>query len=127
MRKAALICGIAGGFWGLLAPVLVLIPIASQAVSGGVGQETRVSMLEAGVAGSALPVLSFISMMGLLGLLAILLLRRRPGLGRPFLWVSAGAMLAISALSIFSIGLFFLPAVVLLLVGAIWLKGSTIS
>lgn len=131
MRKVALICGVAGGFWGFLAPVLVLIPIGTQYATPpfppGVGGKEMVSMLQAGVAGSALPVLSFISVMGLLGLLAIVLLRRRPGLGRPFLWVSAGALLIICALSIFSIGLFFLPAAVLVLVGAIWLKGELVS
>ena len=129
MRRVALPCGIAGGVWGLLAPVLVLLPIytrhATPPVTGGVGGKEMVSMVEVGVAGDALPILSFIAMMGVLGLLAIVLSRRRPRLGKPFLWTSAVAMLAVSLLGIFSIGLFFLPASVLLLVAAIGLKGES--
>ena len=81
-----------------------------------------VNMVEAGVAGDALPVLSFISLMGILGLLAIVLRRSKPRLGKPFLWTSAVAMLAVSILSISSIGLLFLPASALLLVAAFGLK-----
>jgi len=81
------------------------------------------SMVEAGVAGDALPVLSFISLLGILGLLAIVLSKRKPRLGKPFLWTSAVAMLVFSILAIFSIGLLFLPASALLLVAAIGLKG----
>ena len=129
MRRVALPCGIAGGVWGLLAPVLVLLPIGEQVavppVIGGVGEEEMVSMVEAGVAGDALPILSFIALMGVLGLLAIVLSKRKPRLGKPFLWTSAVAMLAVSLVSIFSIGLFFLPASALLLVAAIGLKGES--
>ena len=139
MRKIALPCGIAGGVWGLLAPILVLLPITARGVTPpvtveqgeqvhvlirpalGLGEE-MISMVEAGVAGSALPVLSFIALMGVLGLLAIVLSRKRSSLGKPFLWTSAVAMLLVSLLSIFSLGLFFLPASVLLLVAAIGLK-----
>jgi len=126
MRRVALPCGIAGGVWGLLAPILVLLPftvrVATPPVTGGVVEEEMVSMVEAGTAGDALPVLSFIALMGVLGLLAIVLSKRSPRLGKPFLWTSAVAMLAASLLGIFSIGLFFLPASVLLLVAAIGLK-----
>ena len=130
MRRVALPCGIAGGVWGLLAPVLVLLPIGEQVavppVIGGVGEEEMVSMVEAGVAGDALPILSFISLMGVLGLLAIVLSKRRPRLGKLFLWTSAVAMLVVSLLGIFSIGLFFLPASALLVVAAIGLKGELV-
>jgi len=128
MRKVAVPCGIAGGVWALLAPLLVLLPIytggAVSPVGGGVVEEEMASMVEAGVAGDALPVLSFISLMGILGLLAIVLSKRKPHLGRIFIWISASAMLAVSILSIFSIGLLFLPASALLLVAAISLKGE---
>jgi hypothetical protein len=129
MRKVAVPCGIAGGVWGLLAPLLVFLPIyVGGAVSpfpGGVGEERMASMVEVGVAGDALPFLGFISLMGVLGLLAIALGRRKPRLGKPFLWTSAVAMLLASLLSIFSIGLLFLPASALLLVAAIGLKGES--
>jgi len=129
MGRVALPCGIAGGVWGLLAPILVLLPIGVQGaalpVTGGVGGTEMVSMVEAGVAGDALPFLGFISLMGVLGLLAIVLSRRKPHLGKPFLWTSAIAMLLASLLSIFSIGLFFLPASALLLVAAFGLKGES--
>jgi len=128
MRRVALPCGIAGGVWGLLAPVVVLLPISARAttppITGGVVEEEMVSMLEAGAALDALPFLGFISLMGMLGLLAIVLSKRSPSLGRPFLWISAVAILLVSLLSIFSVGLFFLPASALLLVAAIGLKGE---
>jgi hypothetical protein len=126
MRKVAVPCGIAGGVWGFLAPLLVFLPIYKVGVTppfpGGVGEEGMVSMVAAGVAVDALPALSFISLMGILGLLAIVLSKSRSRLGRIFIWISALAMLVVSLLSIFSIGLFFLPASVLLLVAAIGLK-----
>lgn len=81
-------------------------------------------MVEAGVAGSALPILSFIALMGLLGLLAIVLIsKQRPKLGRILVWVSASAMLVVSLVSIFSLGLFFLLPSILLIVAAIGLRG----
>jgi len=126
MRRVALPCGIAGGVWALLAPVVVLLPICRVGVTppfpGGVGEESMVSMVEAGTAGDALPILSFIALMGALGLSAMVLNRRKLRLARIFVWVSALAMLAVSLVSIFSIGLFFLPAAALLLVAAIGLK-----
>ena len=129
MRKVAVPCGIAGGVWGLLAPLLVLLSIYTRGavppVTGGVGEQEMVSMVEAGTAGDALPILSFISLMGILGLLAIMLSKRKPRLGKPFLWTSAVAMLAVSILSIFSIGLLFLPASALLLVAAFGLNGES--
>jgi hypothetical protein len=128
MRKVAVPCGIVGGVWALLAPLLVFLPIymrgASLPVTGGVVEEEMASMVEVSVAGDALPVLSFISLMGILGLLAIVLRKKKPHLGRIFIWISASAMLAVSLLGIFSVGLFFLPAAVLLLVAAFGLKGE---
>ncbi len=125
IRRIALPCGIAGGIWGLLAPILVLLPTGMQAqVPPTTGEDKRglVSMVEAGTAGDALPILSFIAVMGILGLLAIVLSRRRLHMGRIFVWISAVAMLAISLVSIFSLGLFFLPASILLIVSAIGLR-----
>ncbi len=128
MRRVALPCGIAGGVWGVLAPVVVLLPIISRVeerlVTEKQGEVEMVSMLEMGMAGQALPILSFVALMGVLGLLAIGLSKRRPRLGKPFLWTSAVAMLLVSLLGIFSLGLFFLPASVLLLVAVIGLKGE---
>lgn len=126
MRRVALPCGIAGGVWGVLAPVLVLLPIYARGVtppiSGAKQEQEMVSMVEVGAALDALPFLGFISLMGVLGLLAIVLSKRRPRLGKPLLWTSAVAMLLVSLLGIFSVGLFFLPASVLLVVAAIGLK-----
>ncbi len=116
MHRVALPCGIVGGVWGLLAPLLVLLPLSSR----------KVSLLEMGMAGLALPILSFIALMGVLGLLAIALSKRRPRIGKPLLWTGAAAMLAASLVSIFELGLFSLPASVLLLVAAIGLKGEIV-
>jgi len=82
-----------------------------------------VSWYEMGMAGQVLPILSFIALMGLLGLLAIGLYKRRPLLAKIFMWISASAMLIVSLLSIFSLGLFFLPASILLIVAAVGLRG----
>ena len=127
--KVAVPCGIAGGVWGLLAPLLVFLPVYTRGITppfpGGVGEEKMVSMVEVGTAGDALPVLSFISLMGILGLLAIGLSKRKSRLVKPFLWMSAVAMLAVNIISILSIGLLFLPASALLLVTAIGLEGES--
>ena len=131
IHKIARPCGIAGGIWGLLAPLLIFAPLtcksATPPITGGqAGKEMetkRVSWYERGMAGEVRPILSFIALIGLLGLLAIVLHKRRPQPGRIFMWVSASVMLAFSLFSIFSIGLFFLPASLLLIIAAIGLKG----
>ena len=127
LNRIARPCGIAGGVWGLLGPFLVLLPITGRAatppVNGGQIKTEMVSMVEAGVASDALPVLSAIAVMGLLGLLAILLVRRHPYLVTILLWIVAVGMLIASFLSVFSIGLYFLPASVLLLLAAIVIGG----
>jgi hypothetical protein len=128
MSRIALPCGIVGGVWGILAPVLVLLPVvawsATPSVGGAKPEPEMVSMVEAGTAGDALPFLSFISLMGVLGLLAIVLRKSKPRLGNLLLWTSAIAMLGVSLVSLFSLGLLFLPASVLLLVAVIGLKGE---
>ena len=130
VRRVALPCGMVGGIWGLLAPVVVLLPIMARVavspITGEVGEKEMVSMLKVGVALDALPFLGSIALMGMLGLLAIVLSKRSPSLGRPFLWTSAVAMLLVSLLGIFSLGLFFLPASILLLVAACGLKGESV-
>ena len=126
IRRIALPCGVVGGIWGLLAPILVLLPITARGVTppftGEQGESEMVSMVEAGVAGDALPLLSFIALMGVLGILAIVLSKRRFHLGRIFVWVSALAMLVVSLVSIFSLGLFFIPASILLMLAALGLR-----
>jgi len=129
IRRIALPCGVVGGIWGLLAPILVLLPITTARrvtppFTGEQGGSEMVSMVEAGVAGDALPILSFIALMGLLGLLAMVLSKRRFHLGRIFVWISALAMLVVSLLSIFSLGLFFLPASILLILAAVGLRSE---
>jgi len=126
LNRIAKPCGIVGGVWGLLAPVMVLLPItgrgATPPITGGLVETEMVSMVEARVAGDALPVLSAIAVMGLLGLLAILVIRRHPHLEVALLWVSALVMLIASLLSIFSLGLYFLPASILLILAAIGMR-----
>ena len=127
-RRAAVVCGIAGGVWALLAPILMLLPIyvrvtvdpATSEVSG----EEVTNMVQAGAAGDVWPVFTVISLLGVLGLLAMALRQRNPLLSRALLWTSAVALLMLSLASIFSIGLLFLPASVLLLVAAFLLRGQ---
>jgi len=126
LKRTAKPCGIVGGVWGLLAPIMVLLPItgrsATPPVTGGSVKTEMVSMVEAGTAGDSLTVLSALAVMGLFGLLTILVIRRHPHLKVAFLWVSALVMLILSLLSIFSVGLYFLPASVLLLLAAIGMR-----
>ena len=130
LRRAALFCGIVGGVWSLLSPVLVLLPVvrvwATPPFLGGVEEKKVVSMVQAGMAGDALPLLSFISLAGICGLLGIVLRQKRPRLGRSLLWTSAIAILAAGLVSIFSLGLFFLPASILLLLAAFGLRGEVV-
>ena len=130
MRRISSSCGLVGGAWGVLAPVLVLLPIGTRGVvspiNGGIGEKEAVSMAEVGAALDALPFLGFIALTGVLGLLAIVLIKKGYKLGEPFLWVGAVAMLTASLLGIFSVGLFFLPASVLLLVAAFGLKSEVV-
>ncbi|MBI2859915.1 MAG: hypothetical protein HYX91_00220 [Chloroflexi bacterium] len=121
MRRLTLLCGTIGGVWALLAPALVLLPVIGRATGipgEGTGKKETVSMIEAGMAGDALPWLAFISLMGVLGLLSLALYQGRPRLSRTFAWGSALFLLAVSGLSFASIGMFFMPAAVLLLIAA---------
>ena len=111
MRRVALPSGIVGGVWGVLAPILVLLPIRGR------------SLLEmGGIIGEVLPWLGFIAVMGVLGLVGLMLHTRNHKLGKSFLWMSAIAMLLVSLFTLFGVGLFFIPASALLLVAAIGLK-----
>ncbi len=105
--------GITGGIWGILAPIVVPVVILLM-------DEEELSLLK-GISGAFLVWLGFIVVMGMLGLLALVLIKRNYKLGKPLLWVSAVAMLLTSLIDI-AIGLFFLPASVMLLVAAIGLK-----
>ena len=111
MRRVALACGIVGGVWGLLAPILVLVPIQGR------------SLLEmGGIVSEVLPWLGFIAVLGALGLVGLRLHTRSHKLGKPFLWTSAIAMLVVSLFTLFGVGLFFISTSVLLLVAAFGLK-----
>jgi hypothetical protein len=115
-----------------LAPLLIFAPLACKGATtpiteGQSGREIEteiVSWYDMGMAGQVLPILSFIALTGLLGLLAIGLYKRRPLLGKIFMWISASVMIIVSLFSIFSLGLFFLPASILLIVAAVGLRGS---
>ena len=113
MRKIALPCGIVGGAWGILAPVVVPVMVLLM-------DEEEISSLM-GIPIGVLLWLGFVVLMGVLGLLAIVLSKRSHKLGKPLLWASAVAILLVSFVDI-AIGLFFLPASILLLVAAIGLK-----
>ena len=102
VRRVALPCGILGGAWGLLAPVVVIV-------------------LANGASMALYAFLSFIVLMGALGLLSVVLSKRSHKLWKPLLWASAVAILLVSLIDI-ALGLIFLPASVLLLVAAIGLK-----
>ena len=110
IRKIALPCGILGGIWGLLAPILVAFLSPAWAFE-------KIWWYPA--------LLSFVVLMGVLALVAIVLSKRRLHLGRIFIWVSALAVLVVSFLGLFTWGLFFLPASILLILAAIGVREGT--
>ncbi len=110
--------GIAGAIWGILAPVLLIVPIGSR-YDAVTGETTRVSLIEDGQAVEALRILLPICFSGILGLLGMVFSQKEPFLGKTLVWLGGILMLALSLLSIFSVGLFFIPASVLLIIGAI--------
>ncbi|MEE9399954.1 MAG: hypothetical protein V3V23_06775 [Dehalococcoidales bacterium] len=115
IRKIALPCGIIGGVWGILAPVVVPVMVLLM-------DKEELSLLK-GIHGTFLLWLSFVVLMGVLGLVALALIKRNYKLGKSLLWVSAVAMLFASSIDI-AIGLFFLPASILLILAAIGLRAD---
>ncbi len=112
LRRVALPCGVAGGTWGVLAPIVFPVTVLLMG-------EEEISSLS-GMAVAVRLWLSFVSLMGALGILAVIWIMRNHKLrklGRPLLWTSAIAILLASFVDI-AIGLFFLPAAVLLAVAA---------
>jgi len=107
LNRIAKPCGIVGGVWGILAPILMLFSSPPWAF-------VRIWWY--------LPILSFVILMGVLALVAIVLSKRRLHLGRIFIWVSALAVLVVSFLGLFTWGLFFLPASILLILAAIGIR-----
>lgn len=112
LRRVALPCGIAGGTWGVLAPIVFPVIVL---LTG----EEEISSLS-GMAVAVRLWLSFVALMGALGILAVILIRRNNKLGKPLFWTSSLAILLASFVDI-AIGLFFLPAAVLLAVAALGL------
>lgn len=131
LNKIAQPCRIIGSIGGLLAPVFVFLPFSKMGVvpsaPGGTVEEKMVSMVEAGVAGDALPILSAIAFTGLLGMFTIVIGKKHPILERTFLCISALGMLAMSLLSIFSLGLTFILPSILLLLAAIGIKKKQVA
>lgn len=109
LRRVALPCGVAGGTWGVLAPIVFPVTVLL------VGEEEISSL--SGMAVAVRLWLSFVSLMGALAILAVIWIRRNNKLGKPLLWTCAIAILLASFVDI-AIGLFFLPAAVLLAVAA---------
>ncbi len=115
LRRVALPCGIVGGTWGVLAPIVLPVTVLLMG-------EEEISSLS-GMAVAVRLWLSFVSLIGALGILAVIWIMRNHKLrklGRPLLWTSALAILLASFVDI-AIGLFFLPAAVLLAVAALGL------
>ena len=115
LRKIALPCGIAGGSWGILAPIVFPITVLL------IDKEELSSLM--GIPGGFLLWLGFVALMGVLGLLSVVLSKRNYKLGKPLLWVSIIAILLASIVDI-AIGLFFLPASILLILSAIGLQAE---
>ena len=110
--------GIAGAIWGILSPVSLIIPIMSR-YDALTGQASRTNLIEDGQAGDALRFLLPICLMGILGLIGLVYSQREPVLGKILVWLSGLLMFAISVIGIFSLGIFFIPASILLIIGAI--------
>ena len=115
LRKIALPCGIAGGSWGILAPIVFPITVLL------IDKEELSSLM--GIPIGFLLWLGFVVLMGVLGLLALVLIKRKYKLGLLLLKVSAVAILLASIMDP-AIGLFFLPASILLILSAIGLRAE---
>lgn len=115
LRKIALPCGIAGGSWGILAPIVFPITVLL------IDKEELSSLM--GIPIGFLLWLGFVVLMGVLGLLALVLSKRKYKLGLLLLKVSAVAILLASIMDP-AIGLFFLPASILLILSAIGLRAE---
>ncbi len=114
MRRAALLCGAAGGT-RVVAPVAFPVTVLLM-------DEEEISSLS-GIPMAVRLWLSFLALMGALGILAVIWSMRNHKLGklgRPLLWISAVGILLAAFVDI-AIGLFFLPAAVLLAVAALGL------
>ena len=109
LRKIALPLVMVGGIWGLLAPVVMAFVSPAWTFE-------RVWWY--------FPLLSFVSLMGVLAFVALVLNKRSPHLGKILIWISALAVLVVSFLGLFTWGLFFLPASILLILSAIGLRAE---
>ncbi len=108
IRKIALPLGLAGGIWVLLA--IVFIAFISPAWAYEIWWYP--------------PLLGFTALMGVLALVALVLSKRRLHLGRMLIWVSALAIIVVSFFGLFTWGVFFLSASILLILAAIGLRGE---
>jgi Tol biopolymer transport system component len=109
-------CGIAGGVWAVLLPILLTLIIPARTFATSVVESWSWGILV---------IITFMALMGLLGLLSIILNKGNPRLSRIFIWVSALVMLVISlvsTISMVSVGIILLPAAILLILAAIGMR-----
>jgi hypothetical protein len=110
--------GVAGAIWGILSPVLLVIPIMSKR-DAWTGETARINLIQAGELSEALLIFLPICLMGVLGLVGLIFSQKRPRFGKTLVWIGGVFMFAVSLISIFSLGIFFIPASILLIIGAI--------
>jgi hypothetical protein len=107
MGKIWWACGIAGGTWGLIAPIF----------TGLISPQWTFTAIW-----WYLPLLSLVSLMGALALIAMVLSKRRPRL-KILVWICALVIAVASFLGLFTWGLLLLPASILLILAAVGLRG----
>ena len=113
--KIAVPCGIVGGTWALVAPVLMAATLPKSVFTGP---------------GSYLPVihLAFVALMGVIALVAIALRPRQSRFAKALLWAATlGVFLGALFPDPVGIGLAFVPSLVLLILSAIGLRPAPVS
>jgi hypothetical protein len=122
LHKIAKPCGIAGGIWGILCSLLLLILVSvgtesTTTINNPAGHQTAFPNAVFSISYAAYTLI-FTGLMGILGIIGIALSLRRPRAGIISIWISAGVM---AAASLFIVPIAFAPSAVLLILAGIGL------
>lgn len=123
MKNVARICGIIGGVWVILLSLLMFLSTPTHttvtAITRDETGQVLTSMAEKSLVEGSLQLLIFSGVtlvMGVLAMVSVMGLKNRPGLRSILIWVSVAGIIVCGT---FSMGLFLVPADILLILAAI--------